>query len=499
MDLPAASQPGSLTRAQKNGRGATRPLNHSDKTQRNGTPALSRERHDMFTDQSENGPTAPDRTPPHNIHDEKVVLGAMMQSVNTLMDIMDVVRADEMYRPIHTTIYNAITELHVSGEPIDPVAVAAKLLEQGELQRIGGVPYLHECVESTPTAANGTFYARHVAEHALRRRLIEAGATVSRDAHNPTIPVDAAAQTAQDAVYNAVTSKNVAALPTAADAVTEALDLIEAAGNSDGQLKGISTGFSDLDRLTSGFQPGQLIIVAGRPGIGKSVATTDIARQNAIHDGKTVLMFNMEMTRAEIMTRIISAESRIPLHKLKAGQVEERDHPALVKASGDIGRSDLIIDDSAGMTLVDIANRAKRIRLQRGRLDLIVVDYLQLMGSANTRKNDTREREVAEMSRGLKVLAKTIGCPVIAASQLNRGPEQRTDKKPLLSDLRESGSIEQDADIVILLHREDYYDKESERLGEADFIVAKHRNGATDTITVAAQLHYSRFKDMAIV
>jgi replicative DNA helicase len=272
------------------------------------------------------------------------------------------------------------------------------------------------------------------------------------------------------------------------------LDEIEGAG-SRGVMTGVPTGFTDLDRLLNGLHPGQLIIVAGRPGLGKSTAGMDFVRSASVRNNLASAIFSLEMSKVEIVTRLLSAEARVPLQVLRSGRLSDDDWTRLARRMGEISEAPLFVDDTPNMTLMEIRAKARRLR-QRNDLRLIVVDYLQLMTSP--KRTESRQQEVAELSRGLKLLAKEVECPVVAVSQLNRGPEQRNDKRPQLSDLRESGSIEQDADVVILLHRDDYYDKESPRAGEADFIVAKHRNGPTDTITVAAQLHLSRFVDMAI-
>jgi replicative DNA helicase len=273
-----------------------------------------------------------------------------------------------------------------------------------------------------------------------------------------------------------------------------AIDEIEAAGNRGDGLTGIPTGFVDMDRLTNGLHPGQMIVIAARPAVGKSTFGLDIARAAAIHAHMATVIFSLEMGKNEITMRLLSAEARIPLQNMRKGTMREEDWTRLARTMGEVSEAPLFIDDSPNMSLMEIRAKCRRLK-QKHDLKLVIVDYLQLMSSG--KRVESRQQEVSEFSRALKLLAKELEVPVIALSQLNRGPEQRTDKKPQMSDLRESGSIEQDADMVILLHREDMYEKESPRAGEADFIVAKHRNGPTDTITVAFQGHYSRFVDMA--
>jgi replicative DNA helicase len=439
---------------------------------------------------------AVDRAAPQDATAEQAVLGGMLLSPQAIADVVDILDAADFYKPAHAAVFNALTALAERGDPTDPIAVADRLNEAGDLARVGGIGYLHTLVESVPTAANAGYYARIVAERAGFRRLVEIGTRIVQLGYGngEGYDLDAAAGLAQDAVLEATTRRAAGDLSVLADMLQPALDGIEAAGRPDSNT-GIAAGFIDLDRLTNGFQPGQLIVVAGRPGLGKSTAALDFVRHAAIRGGHPAAVFSLEMSKVEIVTRLLSAEARVPLHLLRSGNLAEDDWVRMARRMGEIADAPLFVDDTANMTLPEIRAGALKLKAKHG-LRLIVVDYLQLMSSP--KKTESRQQEVSELCRGLKLLAKEAECPVVAVSQLNRGPEQRQDKRPLLSDLRESGSIEQDADIVILLHREDYYDKESPRAGEADFIVAKHRNGPTDTVTVAAQLHLSRFVDMAI-
>jgi replicative DNA helicase len=441
-----------------------------------------------------------DKSPPQDIAAEQSVLGGMLLSKDAIADVVEILKSHDFYRPVHSTVFDTILELYGRGEPADGVTVAAALSDSGDLQRIGGVPYLHTLIESVPTAANASYYARIVSERAVLRRLVEAGTKITQLGYgtggNGGMDVDDIVDLAQQAVYD-VTERRVSEdFAVLADMLQPTLDEIEAVGATNGMMTGVPTGFSDLDRLLNGLHAGQLIIVAGRPGLGKSTASMDFARNAAIRSNCASAIFSLEMSKIEIVMRLLSAEARVPLHVLRSGQLSDDDWTKLARRMGEISEAPIFVDDTPSMNLMEIRAKARRLK-QRHNLKLIVVDYLQLMSSP--KKTESRQQEVAELSRGLKLLAKEVECPVIAVSQLNRGPEQRTDKRPQLSDLRESGSIEQDADVVILLHRDDYYDKESPRAGEADFIVAKHRNGPTDTVTVAAQLHLSRFVDMAIV
>jgi replicative DNA helicase len=441
-----------------------------------------------------------ERTPPQDIAAEQCVLGGMLLSKDAIADVVEILRTPDFYRPVHATIFDAILDLYGRGEPADPITVAAALADSGGLGRVGGAPYLHDLVSTVPTAANAAYYARIVGERAVLRRLVEAGTRIVQLGYGSAAgagrDVDDVVDLAQQAVYD-VTERRVSEdFAVLADMLQPTLDEIEAVGAQGGVMTGVPTGFSDLDRLLNGLHPGQLIIVAGRPGLGKSTAAMDFARNAAVRHNLASAIFSLEMSKVEIVMRLLSAEARVPLHVLRSGQLSDDDWTKLARRMGEISEAPLFVDDTPNMTMMEIRAKARRLK-QRHDLKLLVVDYLQLMTSP--KRVESRQQEVADLSRGLKLLAKEIDCPVIAVAQLNRGPEQRTDKRPQLSDLRESGSIEQDADVVILLHRDDYYDKESPRAGEADFVVAKHRNGPTDTITVAAQLHLSRFVDMAIV
>jgi replicative DNA helicase len=441
-----------------------------------------------------------DRTPPQDVAAEQCVLGGMLLSKDAIADVVEILRTNDFYQPRHATIFDTILDLYGRGEPADSITVAAALVDAGDIGRIGGVAYLHTLISSVPTAANASYYARIVTERAVLRRLIEAGTRIVQLGYGSAAgggrDADDIVDLAQQAVYD-VTERRVSEdFARLSELLQPTLDEIETVGSQGEAMTGVPTGFTDLDRLLNGLHAGQLIIVAGRPGLGKSTAAMDFARHASVRHNLASAVFSLEMSKVEIVTRLLSAEARVPLHTLRSGQLSDDDWTKLARRMGEISEAPLYVDDTPNMNLMEIRAKARRLR-QRHDLKLVIVDYLQLMSSP--KRVESRQQEVAELSRGLKLLAKEIECPVIAVSQLNRGPEQRTDKRPQLSDLRESGSIEQDADVVILLHRDDYYDKESPRAGEADFIVAKHRNGPTDTITVAAQLHLSRFVDMAIV
>jgi replicative DNA helicase len=436
----------------------------------------------------------PDRTPPQDLHAEQSVLGAMMLSKDAIADVVEQVREDDFYRPAHGTIYAAIIDLYGKGEPADAVTVASELTRSGDLTRVGGAPYLHTLVSLVPTAANASYYARIVKERAILRRLVEAGTRIVQMGYSGEGEVDDVVDRAQAEVYEVTERRTSEDYLPLRELMDGALTEIEAISNRGGHMVGVPTGFADLDSLTNGLHPGQLIILAARPALGKSTLALDVARAASIKNNLTSVIFSLEMSRNEIIMRLLSAEAQVALHHMRSGSMSDNDWTKLAAKMGSVSEAPLFIDDSPNLTMMEIRAKCRRLK-QRHDLRLVVVDYMQLMTSG--KRVESRQQEVSEFSRSLKLLAKELEVPVIAVSQLNRGPEQRTDKRPMLADLRESGSLEQDADMVILLHREDAYERESPRAGEADFIVAKHRNGPTSTITVAFQGHYSRFVDMA--
>jgi replicative DNA helicase len=444
------------------------------------------------------GSSSYERTPPQDLAAEQGVLGGMLLSKDAIADVIDVVKGRDFYQPKHEQIFDAVLDLYGRGEPADAVTVANELTKRNELSRVGGPAYLHTLMESVPTAANAGYYAEIVHERAVLRRLVEAGTRITQMGYaTDGSDIDEIVNRAQSEIYNVTEQRAGEDYAPLADIMEGALDEIESISNRSGQMTGVPTGFADLDSLTQGLHPGQMVIVAARPAMGKSTIGLDFARSCSIKNGLTSVIFSLEMGRNEITMRLLSAEARVALHHMRSGSMTDDDWARLARRMGEVSAAPLFIDDSPNMSMMEIRAKARRLK-QRHDLRLIIVDYLQLMsgGTSSARRAESRQQEVSEMSRNLKLLAKELEVPIVAIAQLNRGPEQRTDKKPMMSDLRESGSLEQDADVVILLHREAAYEPESPRAGEADLIVAKHRNGPTATLTVAFQGHYSRFVDM---
>ncbi|MFJ9420755.1 replicative DNA helicase [Streptomyces sp. NPDC101249] len=434
--------------------------------------------------------------PPFDLDAERAVLGAMILSSNVIDEVVEILEPEHFYRFNHQITYRALVDLHTEGVAHDQIALTNRLERDGELARCGGYTYPFDLVQAVPTIAHAEYYASVVREKAVLRKILAAGSGMAGDVNSREYTPDEIIQRAYDTLegLTALTDIGDEDLSIGADVMDTVAEVVDIREN--GPKLGLLTGFADFDSLTGGLQPGQFVLIAARPAMGKSVLAGDFARYTAIRNDVPTAFFSLEMGRKELEKRFLAAQASYPLHWMKTkGPLDDDKIMKLVEAGKDMQSSPLFIVADTGITLAKIRSHCRRIQRQRG-LGLIVIDYLQLMSGETQGRNDNRQQEVSRISRGLKTLAMDLQVPVIALSQLNRGPEQRQDKKPMVADLRESGSLEQDADIVILLHREDAYEKDSPRSGEADLIVAKHRNGPTATITVAFQGHYSRFVDM---
>ena len=433
------------------------------------------------------------RVAPHNIEAEQSVLGGMMLSEEAVAEVIEITSGKDFYTSKHELIFDAIVTLFGRGEPTDVIAVTDQLNKNGNLLKSGGADYLHSLTSYVPTAANASYYAKIVADKAILRRLIEAGTRIAQTGYDSQGEVEDLVNQAQSEIYKVASTASKDDYVGLSDSLEDAIREIESAQNRGGELTGIPSGFTDLDAYTHGLHPGQLVIVAARPAVGKSTFALDIARNAAVKHNKATIFFSLEMGRAEIAMRMLSAESSIYLQSMRKGTVTESDWTKLAAVRGRINDAPLYIDDSPNMSLVEIRAKCRRLA-QQVDLKMVVIDYIQLMSSG--KKVESRQQEVSEFSRALKLLAKELQIPVVALSQLNRQTEQSKDKRPEISHLRESGSLEQDADVVILLHREGIYEKDHPRAGEADIILAKQRNGPTGTVVVAFHGQYSRFVNM---
>ncbi|MFJ3594584.1 replicative DNA helicase [Streptomyces sp. NPDC090231] len=432
----------------------------------------------------------------HAVSAEKTVLRAMLLSADTLADVVEMLHPRDFYEPAHVLIYEAVLRVYASGESPDPIRVTKVLDSDASLDAAGGRDYL-DLLIARGSGDGWRRAAERVQAHAMLRRTKEAAARVeSLASESKPEEADRLADIAQAEILAATAQRPRGLAPSYSigDILEGALDQLEAVGST-GALSGVPTGFTDLDVLTSGLCPGHLTVVAARPAMGTSTFALDLLRSASIKHGLPAALFTYESGREEIATRILSAEARVSLLHMRAGTMDDEDWVRVARRVPDVAKAPLYIQDEAWPTFTDLRAQCRRLAGQR-KIKLIIVDNLQMM-TYGTRPLGSRYEEISEISRCLKLLASELQIPIVAISKANRGAEQRTDKKPMLSDLRDSGSLEDNADLVILLHREDAYEKESPRAGEADLIVAKHRNGPTATITVAFQGHYSRFVDMA--
>jgi len=432
----------------------------------------------------------PDRVPPHNIEAEESVLGAMMLSAEAIADVVELLRPDDFYVSANREIFDALRSLYARGNPVDAITGVEELKRRGSLEDVGGHLYIHELVERVPTPGSAAHYGRIVSEGALLRRLVDAAADIIDIAYSAPEDPQRAADESEQRIYEVARREEKDQVAEMRDLIDQAMVDLEHIQNRESAFAGLPTGFRDLDSLLSGLQPGNLVVIAARPGIGKSSFVTNVARNVAVDAGHPVGMFSLEMSRWEIGMRLLCGEARVPWDRIRNKRVGPEDWANIVQAAEILHDAPLKIVDSGNVTLVDIRAKARRMRGGRRGLSLIIVDYLQLM--SHHRRVDNRQQEVAEISRGLKLLAKELEIPVIAVSQLNRDPERRQDKKPQLADLRESGAIEQDSDVVMFIHRDD---SDPNKRGLADLIVAKHRNGPTDTVPLTFLPHLTQFRD----
>lgn len=436
------------------------------------------------------------RLPPHSVEAERSVLGGLMLDHRAWDQIADVVEASDFYRADHRLIFNAIATLVERDEPPDAITVGEMLARQGELDAAGGLDYLARLVEETPSAANIRAYAKIVREHAMLRQLIEIGGDIAASAHDAEgRSVDELVDLAEQRVFEIADrgKRRGSGFVAIKHILPRTIDRLDVLCHSDGEITGISTGFKDMDKMTAGLQRGDLIIIAGRPSMGKTTFAMNIAENAAIGANVPVAVFSMEMSAEQLSFRMIGSIGRVSQQHLRTGRLTDEDWSRIESAVSMMSNAPIFIDDSAGLTPTEVRARARRLKREHG-LGLIVVDYLQLMQVTGTVEN--RATEISEISRNLKALAKELDVPVIALSQLNRSVEQRADKKPVMSDLRESGAIEQDADLIVFIYREEVYDPDTPRKGIADIIIAKQRNGPVGEFHLTFLGEFTKFENL---
>src|SRR3954469_6885302 len=435
-----------------------------------------------------------DRMPPQNIEAEQAVLGAIFLEPAALTLASEILIPEDFYRASHQKIFNVMLDLNDQGKAVDLVTVTEELAAAKLIEDIGGVSYLSDLSGSVPTAANIEYYARIVEEKSLLRRLIRTATNIASDGYSREDEVEALLSEAEKNIMEVAQRKNAGAFHNIKDVLVRTYDNIEEMHNRVGDITGISTGFAELDRMTAGFQRNDLIIVGARPSVGKTAFALNIAANVATKTGENVAIFSLEMGAEQLVMRMLCSEGNIDAQRLRTGSLTDEDWGKLIMAMGSLSNSGIFIDDTPGVRISEIRSKCRRLKQEHG-LGMILIDYLQLI-QGNGRSGENRQQEVSEISRSLKALARELEVPVIALSQLSRGVEQRQDKRPMMSDLRESGSIEQDADIVAFLYRDDYYDKESESKDQIEIILAKQRNGPTGTVTLAFVKQYNKFVNL---
>jgi replicative DNA helicase len=431
-----------------------------------------------------------DRIPPQNIEAEQAVLGAVLLDKEALITVSDILHPDDFYRVAHQKIYNSMLNISDMGEPVDLVTLTADLQGQKILEEVGGIVYLTDLVNAVPTAANVEYYAKIVEEKSIVRRLIRVTTEIASTGYTGNEDVSELISSAEKGILEISNKKLSRGFVPIKDIVSEALEQINILYANSGEISGVESGYVDLDRMTTGFQNSDLIIIASRPSVGKTALALNIAQNVGCRGKLPVAVFSLEMAGRQLVQRMISSEGNIDGHRIRTGALDQQDWLKLSVAMSSLSEAPIYIDDTPGINIFDIRSKARRLKVEKG-LSLIIIDYLQLINIRG--KMDNRQQEISEISRQLKSIARELDVPIIALSQLSRAVEQRQDKRPMLSDIRESGSIEQDADLVAFLYREDYYDPETENKNIVEVILAKHRNGPTGKAELLFMKNYNKF------
>ncbi len=431
-----------------------------------------------------------DRLPPQNIEAEQAVIGAILIAPDILPSIAERLHPEDFYRGAHQLLFKAALEISESGEPVDIVTLTARLQAQGKLDESGGLDYLISLSRSVPTAANAEYHAQIIADRALLRRLIGVSTEIAATGYAGSEDVGQLLDTAERRILALAQTRTGTGFTVIKDVLMQAYERIEFLYNNKGGMTGVASGYMELDHMTSGFQRSDLIIIAARPSVGKTAFALNIAQNVAVRVQKTVAVFSLEMSKEQLVQRMICAEANIDANVLRTGQLQDEDWTKLTMGIASLSDAPLFIDDTAGITLTEMRSRLRRLKVEHG-LDLVVIDYLQLIQAHG--RSDNRQQEISEISRSLKGLARELDVPIIALSQLSRSVEQRQDKRPMLSDIRESGSIEQDADVVAFLYRDDYYDPESEKKNIVEVIIGKQRNGPTGKVELVFLKNFNKF------
>ncbi len=435
------------------------------------------------------------RSLPYNLEAEQSVIGSMLIDKTAIARAVEVLKSDDFYRDSHKVIFNAIFELYQKDTPIDMITLLEHLRSAEKLDASGGITYITEISNSIPSTANLSSYIKIVEDKSILRRLIRASTEIMENCYNKQDDVEAVMDLAEQKVFNIAERKNSSDFEAMNTVLERGFLEIERIFNNRGETTGVSSGFPELDAMTSGFQKGDMILIAARPSMGKTTFALNLAEYAALRAGKNVAVFSLEMSKEQLAYKLLCSEANVDMTKLRNGNLEDKDWENIAKASGPLAAAKIFIDDTAGTSVMDMRSKCRKLKMEHG-IDLIVIDYLQLMSGSSP---ENRQQEVSEISRSIKALAKEMQCPVIALSQLSRAPEQRADHRPMLSDLRESGSIEQDADLVMFLYRDEYYNKETEDKNVAECIIAKQRNGPVGTVKLAWIGQFSKFARLDVI
>lgn len=438
-----------------------------------------------------------DRTPPHNIEAEQAVLGSIFLEKEAIVTVSEILTPEDFYRSAHRKIYEVMIEIGESGEPVDLITVTSELKNRKWIDEVGGIPYLSDLASSVPTAANVDYYAQIVAEKAVLRRLIRTATEIATSGFQGIDPVENILSDAERSILEISQKGQRGGFIRISDVLMETYNRLENLSKSRGEVTGVPSGYVDLDKMTAGFQRSDLIIVAARPSVGKTAFALNIAQNIAVRAKQSVAIFSLEMSAGQLVSRMLCAESNVDANRLRTGDLQEDDWEKIIMGMGSLADSPVFIDDTPGITISEIRSKLRRLHAEQNGLGMVLIDYLQLITGRRGGGSENRQQEVSEISRQLKQLARELHVPVIALSQLSRGVEQRQDKRPMLSDIRESGSIEQDADIVAFLYRDDYYNPESEDKNMIEIIIAKHRNGPVGKVKLAFLKEYNKFVSVA--
>ena len=433
------------------------------------------------------------RIPPHSIEAEQSVLGSMIMDHDAVIVASEILITSDFYRPDHGQIFSAIMELYTTGNPIDLITIQDRLVQNGVLEQVGGLSYLVELANSVPTSAHIKQYAKIVQEKATLRKLIKVSTDISAKSYEGDEPLDNIMNFAEKSIFDVLQNKKTDDFTGIDEIVLTSIEKIEEAHKSKGGITGIETGFIDLDQRTAGLQPSDLILVAARPSMGKTAFSLNIIQTAGIKNKKSVAVFSLEMSKDQLVSRMLCAEAMVDSQKARTGMLEKDDWDRIAQSIPNITNSRIFIDDTPGINVMDMRAKCRRLKMEKG-LDLIMIDYLQLMSGVGD--GSSRQQEISDISRSLKALAREMNAPVIALSQLSRACEQRQDHRPMLSDLRESGAIEQDADVVMFLYRDEYYHPDTEKKNVCEVIIAKQRNGPTGTVELVWLGQYTKFVNM---